>query len=268
LSGTAAELDTTAPSGARAYHGLLGGLEPLFRPDREMIARMEAAFPPGVPGPRDMAIANRVYLQLAVNQATHAGARQVLDLGAGFPVTPLELRGAPRLRQLHEAAYRGTTVAYVDWNPQVISRGLAAVQDVPGVTYAHLDVADVAAVRNSAEVRSVIDFARPLTVVAGLTLNLFPPDRARGIVEGYLDGLRPGSRLVITLGWWRDEGLFQRLQGACGAGTLFSYTETQIMALFRGTSLLGNGIEMAQGEAGVAGRDAPACILGGVGRVG
>jgi len=267
VSSTATELDTTTPNGARAYNGLLGASEPLLRPDREMIARMEAAFPKGVPGPRDMAIANRIFLQLAVNQATHSGARQVLDLGAGFPVPPLEPRGAPRLCQLHEAAYRGTPVAYVDWNSQVISRGQAAVRDVPGVAYAQLDLANVASVRQSAKVRAVIDFARPLTVVFGLTLNLFPAATARGIIEGYLDGLRPGSHLIITLGWWRDEALFQRFQGACGLAPLFSHTETQVMALFRGTSLLGNGIEVAQGEAGIVGRNGPACVLGGVGLV-
>lgn len=261
----ATELDTETPNEARAYNGLLGGLEPL-RPDRELNARLSAAFPPGVPGPRDLAIASRVYLQLAVNQSTHSGARQLVDLGAGFPVPPLVLRGAPRLRQLHEAAYRGTPAACVDWDPLVVSHGLTAVRDVPGVTFARADLADVASVRDPG-VTGVIDWFRPVTVVFGLVLHLWPATVARTIVEGYLDGLAPGSRVVITVPWWRDEALFQRVQGAYGLAELHNHTPTQLIAMFRGMALLGNGIEMAQGEAGIVGRDAPACVLGGVGLV-
>ena len=264
------ELDTSTPNGARAYNGLLGALEPLLRPDREMNARLEAVFPPGEPGPRDLAIANRVYLQRAVSQAVHGRARQVLDLGAGYPVHRLQPRGAPALRPLHEEARKAhpeARCAYVDRDLQVVSHGRAAVRGIPGVTYALADLADVAAVAGCPDVRQVIDWRWPVTVIFGLTLHFWSASEARRIVQGYLNGMAPGSRLVITVPWWRDEALFHRVQGAYGVAELHNHTRVQVEALFRGTSPLGSGIEVAQGEAGVAGREASACVLGGVGLV-
>jgi len=264
------ELDTSIPNGARAYNGLLGALEPLLRPDRDLNARLQAAFPPGEPGPRDLAIANRVYLQRAVQQAVHGRARQLLDLGAGFPVPRLQPRGAPALRPLHEvarAANPEARTAYVDWDLQVVSHGRAAVRGIPGVAYAHADLAGIASVVQCPDVTQVIDWFQPVTVIFGLTLHFWPASAARTIVEGYLAGLAPGSRVVITVPWWRDEALFHRVQGAYGMAELHNHNPTQVMALFRGLSLMGNGIEMAQGEAGLAGRDASACVLGGVGLV-
>ena len=266
-------LDTETPNGAKAYDHLLrggrGSVEAL-RPTREMVERIAALYPPGVPGPRDLAIANRVYLQRAVSQAVHAGSAQVLDLGAGYPCPHIELRGAEPLRPLHEAARAANPqarTAYVDWDMLVVSHGLASVQDVPGVTYAHADLADVPSVRGCPDVKPVIDWCQPVTVILGLTLHFWPAREARRIVEGYLDGLRPGSRVVITVPWWDDPVLLERVQAVYAPARLYNHSATQVMALFRGTSLLGNGIEVARGPAEVVGRQVPACVLAGVGLV-
>lgn len=272
MSGSATILDT-APNAARAYDHMLrggqGSVEAL-KADREMVAAVTAAFPPGVPGPRDLAIANQVYLQRAVSQAVHAGSRQVLVPGAGYPCPHLPLRGAEPLRPLHEearAANPQARCAYVDWDMLVVSHGLASVQDVPGVTYAHADLAEVPKVRGCPDVRSAIDWGRPVTVVFGLVLSFWSADKAKRIVDGYLDGLRPGSRVVITVPYWEDEALLEKVRAVYAPGWLHNHTATQVMALFRGTSLLGNGVEVARGPAEVVGRQVPACVLAGVGLV-
>ena len=270
---TAAALDTETPNGAKAYDHLLrggrGSVEAL-RPTRLMVERICDLYPPGVPGPRDLAIANRIYLQRAVSQAVHAGSRQVLDLGSGYPCPRLELRGAEPLRPLHEeakAAHPQARTAYVDWDMLVVSHGLASVAGVPGVSYAHADLSGVPEVRACPDVKSVIDWGQPVTVILGLVLHFWPAATARTIVQGYLDGLQPGSRVVITVPWWDDEGLLEKVRAAYAPASLYNHGATQMMALFRGTSLLGTGIEVARGPAEVVGREVPACVLAGVGLV-
>lgn len=273
MSSAGAELDTRTPNPARVYdHLLRGGKDSLeaLRADRETAAAAQAAFPPGVPGPRDLVVASRVYQQRAVSQAAHSRARQVLDLGAGLPVPRLHLPGVPPLRPLHEeaqAARPGARCAYVDCDQLAASHGSCAVRGIPGVTYVRADLADVGSVRDNQEVKAVIDWGQPVTVVLGLVLRFFDAAQAGRIVAGYLDGLRPGSRVVITSVWWDDPALLEKVRAACRPAPLRNHSADQIRDLLRGTQLLGNGVENAQGAPGLVGREVPAWVLGAVGLV-
>jgi hypothetical protein len=157
--------------------------------------------------------------------------------------------------------------AYVERDELAWSHGLAAVQGIPGVSCARRDLADAAAVRADPEVAAVIDWRYPVTVVFGLVLHFYPAETARTIIDGYLHGMVPGSRVVVTVASWRDLALLEKVQAAYGPGRLYSHSGTQVAALFRGVSLLGNGIETALGPFEIVGRDAPARVLAGVGLV-
>jgi hypothetical protein len=65
------------------------------------------------------------------------------------------------------------------------------------------------------------------------------------------------------------QAAYSSVQGNCGPARLYSHSETQVAALFRGMSLLGpgNGIETARGPFEVIAGDAPARVLGAVGLV-
>lgn len=271
--GTAAELDTQTPNAARVYdHLLRGGKDSreALRADRETAAAAQAAFPPGVPDPRDLLVASRVYVQRAVCQAVHSKARQILDLGAGLPVPRLRLPGTEEIRPLHEiaqAARPDATCAYVDCDQLAASHGACAVRGIPGVAYAKADLADIPSVRNHPEVRAVIDWGQPVVVVLGLVLRFFGAAEAERIVAGYRDGLRPGSQVVITTVWWEDPVLLEKVRAACAPAPMHNHSGAQIAALFRGMQLLGNGVEVAVGRPEDTSRDVPARVLGAVGMV-
>ena len=135
------------------------------------------------------------------------------------------------------------------------------------MAYVRADLADVGSVRDHPEVKAVIDWGRPVTVVMGLVLRFFDEAQAARIVRGYLDGLRPGSRIVITSVWWEDPVLLEKVRAACAPAPLHNHSADRIKALLRGTELLGNGVENAQGAPGLVGRDVPAWVLGAVGMV-
>jgi hypothetical protein len=269
---TIAELDTQVPNGARAYDYLLGGRAEYLACDRQVVEAVTAAWPPGAPGPLDLALANRAYLSRAVTAGVHSWARQVLDLGAGYLVPRLQVPGMPAVRPLHEdaqAAHPDARFAYADQDTCVAWHGRKALADAGarGVVYAQADLSDPAQVAACEDVAAVIDWGQPVLVILGLVLHYWPPDAAREIVQGYLCRLVPGSRVVITVPHWRDPALYERVRAAYAPREVHNHTETEVMALFRGTQLLGNGVEQAVGRPGIAGREDPACILAGTGLV-
>jgi len=259
MPGTAT-LDVTVPNAARAYDYLLGGKE-AYEADRQLVAAIEALYPDSSL-PRQMALKNRVYQERAVSQAVHDGCRQVLVAGSGFP----------QPRDLHHVALeaaQGASCAYLDLDPVVASHGRVLTAETPGVTYAHGDLGKPGEVLADPDVRSVIDFRRPVCLVFGLVFHFRPAVSARRVVEGYLDALRPGSRVVITVPCWADAGLFGKVLAAYGPGEVHNHTPVQVQGWFRDLSLLGEGVEIARGLGPeVLAPSAPACVLAGVGRKG
>lgn len=228
----------TAPNAARAYAALLDQGVAL-QPDRDLVKRLEALYPEGVPGPRQMAAANRVFLELAVRDAVRAGIGQVLDLGAGYPLS----------RPLHEVAREvngQARCAYVDLDPAVVSSGVAAVRDIPGVAYAHTDLTRPGEVMADPDVRSVIDPGCPVAAVFGLVLHFLAATDARRVVAGWADWLPPGSRFVITAGHWADPVMWQRVREVYGP-TLHNHSGMQVAGMLRGLDVLGSGVMAARG---------------------
>ena len=236
----ATDLDVTTANMARVYDYWRGGRES-FAVDRAQADALDALYPPGAPGPRELVARNRAFLERAVTACVHEiPGPQVLDLGAGFP--------GPR--PLHEVAKNAKAAArfcYVDRDAVVVSHGRAAVQGVGGVAYAEGDLGNPATVMASPDVRAVIDPARPVAAVFGLVLNFLPASDARRVIQGWADWLAPGSRFVVTVTHWTDEAVWERVRAAYGPAPVHNHTGVQLAGMLRGFDLLGEGIVVARG---------------------
>ena len=239
MDSSAAVLDTTVPNAARAYDYALGGRE-AFAADREMVARLADLFPPGVPGPKELAARNRVFLERAVSSAVHDGVAQVLDLGAGFP--------APK--PLHEVALAARDTArccYVDLDPRVVAHGRAAVEGIPGVTYAHADLTRPGEVMADPDVRSVIDPSRPVAAIFGLTLHFFAATDAERIIAGWATWLPTGSRFAVTVASWTDPCVWEKVRAVYGPAPLHNHSAAQVEGMLRVLDILRPGVVTARG---------------------
>jgi len=183
------DIDTERPTAARAYDYLLGG-DHNFASDREMIRRaME--FIPDLP---IQAQANRAFLHRAVNYLAGAGVRQFLDIGSGIPT-----RG-----NVHEVAQRAAPdakVVYVDIDPVAVSHGRQLLAGDPHTAVIQEDARNASAIINHPDVRSLLDFDRPVAVLMVALLHVIPDsDDPYGMVATLRSVMAPGSYLVIAHG--------------------------------------------------------------------
>ena len=272
-------LDASRPNPARVYDTYLGGKNG-YAADREEAARIEAALGPPAPGhlpvPQEIALRNRLFLDRAVSWAARHGARQILDLGAGFPVSGRIIRPPDAdpvtLRAVHEAAgdgWPGTRCAYVDNDPVVVSHTTALVADGTKVAAVPADLSDPAAVLSDPAVRECLDFRRPVCVILGLVLDRFPPDDARAITAAYVAAVAPGSALVISCPRTEDGELRETARAACTVYRFWDHAAAEVASFFAGTRLIDPGVVPARGWQGgwqdFAVPDSPAYVLCGLG---
>lgn len=181
-------MDTSIPNVARMYDYYLGGKDN-FQADRvaaEEIMRL-------VPVTRAEAMTNRQFLRLAVRYlATDAGISQFLDIGVGLPT-----QGA-----VHEVAREvspGARVAYVDYDPVVVSHANALLTEPDRSVAVRGDLREPAALLADPVIRAHLDFGRPVAVFLLAILHFISAadDPAR-IIATIRDALAPGSYLVIS----------------------------------------------------------------------
>ncbi|MDL4817772.1 SAM-dependent methyltransferase [Actinomadura opuntiae] len=185
-SGVAA-VPAQAPSVARMYDYYLGGKDN-YAADREMAERVLDR----APVVARLAQVNRGFLEYAAGLLAESGLRQFVDVGCGLPaernVGDMVRRAAPSCR-----------VAYVDNDPLVLvhARALLAVDRGTGAFGG--DVRAPAALLAHPGLRRLIDFGRPVAVLLLGVLDFVTDEEdPRGIVRTLLDGLPPGSHMVVT----------------------------------------------------------------------
>ncbi|MCE7007023.1 SAM-dependent methyltransferase [Kibdelosporangium philippinense] len=186
---TLAEIELSAPSMARVYDCWLGGAHN-FAVDRAVAAQALHA----MPELRHVTLTHRAFLSRAVRFLLGVGVRQFLDLGSGIPT----------LGNVHEIAQRDhpdARVVYVDIDPVAVSLSqlILQLQGARHVGVLHADFRDPEAVLNSAEVRGLLDFDRPIGLVMTAVLHLLPDgDNPHAILRRYRDGLPSGSYQAIS----------------------------------------------------------------------
>jgi SAM-dependent methyltransferase len=187
---TPVDIDVTRPNVARVYDYFLGGKNHLPA-DREAAEQVLAVAPQVGEAARE----SRAFLRRAVYfLAAEAGIRQFLDLGAGLPTTG----------NVHEVTAEVTPAAhvvYVDNDPVVIAHGRALLADNTTTLVTGGDFRRPQEILDQAQVRSLIDFGRPVAVLLVAALHfLSDAEDPAGVVAAFRRVMAPGSYLVISHG--------------------------------------------------------------------
>ena len=183
--GGLSEVDRRQPNIARMYDYLLGGTAN-FAVDREMAEEGLRL----VPTERDYCRHNRAFLGRAVRHlVTEAGIDQFLDLGSGVP----------NVGNVHDIAQQRdpvSRVAYVDWELVACHHARQLTASNPRVTVTEADVTEPDAVLAAPGVADLLDFARPIAVLAFGIFDL--AEHAEALAARYRDACAPGSALAVS----------------------------------------------------------------------
>jgi hypothetical protein len=201
--------DVTRPHPARIYDYLLGGKDNRAA-DREAAAKIIAV----APETRDMARANRAFLQRAVRYlARDAGITQFLDVGTSFPSSP----------NVHEIAAEYAVdpkVAYVDNDPVVHAHANALLTGTCATRVILADLRDPGKIIAGAG--EFLDLAKPVALLLVAVLHFVPnADDPCGIVASLRDALAPGSFLAVSHGTtdFHDADVTTSAVAACDSET-------------------------------------------------
>lgn len=184
------DLRIDVPHAARIYDFLLGGKDN-FESDRAAAAGITVDWPNLAKSMR----ANRDFMRRVGRYlAVELGFRQFLDIGTGLPT-------APNLHQVVQAVAPEARIVYVDNDPIVLTHARALLTSSPeGKTaYVDADLRDPAAIINSPEARSTLDFSKPVALSLIAILQFITDDNdAHRIIKDLLDVLPPGSALALS----------------------------------------------------------------------
>ncbi|MBO0883468.1 MAG: SAM-dependent methyltransferase, partial [Mycobacterium sp.] len=178
------------PNVARMFNYYLGGAQN-FEIDRLAADQAARAFPLIRAGAR----INRAFLGRAVRFLCEQGIDQFLDLGSGIPSAG----------NVHEIAHQinpDAKVAYVDNEPVAAhaSRDLIDEQGCADrVTMTQLDIRKPTEVLASPTVAELLEFSRPVGVIAVAIMHFVSDaDDPGAVLAGYRDACAPGSYLVLS----------------------------------------------------------------------
>ncbi len=226
--------DPEVPSIARTYDYLLGGKDN-FPPDREL----GDVFIERFPGAVAIALDNRACLVRAVSYiAGELGIGQFLDLGSGLPT-------ADNVHQVAQRANPAARVAYVDIDPVVLAHGRALLAEDEQTIVVRADITDPRTILATPEIRALLDFSRPVAIIASAILHHLTDDEdPLDVIMAITDAVPAGSCLFVshfrTLGDPDSAAMEEVLQEAFGRGAW--RTDEQIAEYFTGTELVEPGI--------------------------
>lgn len=210
------EPEIRMPNSARMYDYFLGGANN-FAVDRAAAEQSAVAFPQIRLGAR----VNRAFLGRAVAYLAQRGIDQFLDLGSGIPT----------VGNVHEIAHRynpDARIAYVDYEPVAVAHARRLLQDEPLVTVTRADIRQPQDVLSAPGVADLLDFSRPVAVLALAILHFLPDEQDPfGMLAAYRDACVPGSCLAIS------HGAQVTLTDDQIARFLDAYKKTPTPALFR-----------------------------------
>jgi SAM-dependent methyltransferase len=233
----AGRLDTGTPNVARMSHHYLGGRE-TFQADRDAAERTLAA----LPHLRTSVLAARAFATRAVRfLAGEASLGQFLEIGVGLPLNDA----------VHEVAYQANPaakVAYVDYDPVVVSRGNALLAR-PGLSIVvQADLRDPERLLALPELRAHLDFGQPVAVLIVAVMHFVADeDRPHEIVAAIRDAVAPGSYLVLShlgIDLVEDKVAVRRALAAYekSSASLWPRTREQVLRFFDGFDLVEPGL--------------------------
>ena len=233
LSTPVREFTTSEPSIPRVWDVLLGGKDN-FAVDREQAAKLLSVFPQA----GKLARESREFQRRAVTLVATTGVRQFLDIGCGLPTTPATHEVAQQIRP-------GSVVAYADNDELVMSHARNLLARAPGVAAVAGDLARPDDILYDWRVRQVLDFRQPIAVVLAMTLHFFDAETARTICGRLIEGIAPGSYLVVSAGHLNGH-IGQQFTAEYRAGHLHHHTQEDIAGFLAGLELIKPGITDAR----------------------
>jgi hypothetical protein len=224
-------VDVTKPAAARVYDYILGGSQN-FEIDRAAVEMTRQ----GVPELEDIAWSNRGFHQRAARWlAQEAGIRQFLDIGSGLPTQ----------NNTHEVVQRvipDAHVVYVDVDPIVKAHAAELLRGSATTAFVLGDVREPDAILQSAEVRGLIDFTKPVGLFMTGLLMLVPDEfDPPTLVKRYLAAVVSGSYLVLTHPTADKQApeAAERMSGVLGRGGSFTLRPKSVVeGLFSGLDLV------------------------------
>ena len=233
------DLQTDRPHPARVYNFLLGG-DVYFDADRVAAEQGMRSNPASRVPPRE----NRAFMRRAVRYlAAVRGVDQFLDIGTGIP-------SAPNVHHVAQGVHPAARVVYVDHDPIVLAHAEGLLDGTTrGVTdFLQADLLDPAAILATPRVREVLDFDRPIGLLLLAVMHFVgDDDDPYGIVRTLLDGLPPGSFLVLSHltgdflpEAWADVTEIYRRQGV----TMRVRSKDEVARFFTGLELVDPGLEV------------------------
>ncbi|MFC5061761.1 SAM-dependent methyltransferase [Actinomycetospora atypica] len=178
-------IDFERANAARMYDYMLGGAHN-FEVDRAMVAAAVAANPGIVTAAR----ANRDFLGRVVQRCVELGVDQFLDLGSGVPTAG----NVHEIAQRHDPHAR---VAYVDFEPVAVAHATELIGGLDTVSITRADIRDPGSVLRAPGVAGLLDFSRPVALLA-MTILHFVDDDAAGLLGRYRRALVPGSVVALS----------------------------------------------------------------------
>lgn len=136
--------------------------------------------------------ANRSFLRRAVRFLVGAGIRQFLDLGSGIPTVG-------NVHSIAEAANPECRVAYVDIDPVAVAHSRLMLRNNPRAVAVQADLRDPDTVLENPTVTGLLDFSRPIALLAVAVLHFVPDvDRPADILAHYIRALPADSYVVLS----------------------------------------------------------------------
>jgi S-adenosyl methyltransferase len=180
--------DPRVPSIARTYDYLLGGKDnyPVDREIGEIFVRK-------FPGAVQIALDNRACLVRAVTFiAGELGISQFIDLGSGLPT-------ADNVHQVAQRADPGARVIYVDNDPIVLAHGRAMLAEDERTVVVRADIRQPGQILSDPAVSGLIDFGRPVAVIASAVLHhVLDEEDPLGAIHALCDATPAGSCLFVS----------------------------------------------------------------------
>jgi SAM-dependent methyltransferase len=180
--------DASKPNVARVYDVMLGGKDN-FAADREFVAEILRFAPLARLG----AITNRRFLRRVVEYlVAEEGITQFLDLGSGLPTQGNVSEVAHELDpEIH--------VVHIDNDPIVYTHSKALLADARTTDFVVGDIRDPGEILADPVVRSLIDFDRPVGLLAFAILHhVADDDHPERIMAELRDAVPSGSYLAIS----------------------------------------------------------------------
>jgi hypothetical protein len=193
-------VDVRRPSVARVYDYYLGG-SANWAIDREFGDRVLARFPLL----KDIAVANRLFLNRVVRHLVRRGVRQFLDVGAGVPTRGNTHEVADELA-LREGRAPDTRVVYVDNEPIAVAHAdvlLAKAGDANRHAVIEADLRAPEALWEQALATDLLDQNEPIALLLIAVLHVHQPghdgaDVGAESVARFRELLPKGSYLAVS----------------------------------------------------------------------